>query len=70
MECSFELITFLNQDSNKITLVDVTYYGTLFETFSAAKEPSKYPLLVSWFDIVSKNEKLNAGIQHIKDQAS
>lgn len=56
------------KDSDKITLVDVTYYGTLFETFSAAKEPSKYPLLAAWFAVVSKNEKLNAGIQHIKDQ--
>jgi hypothetical protein len=51
-----------------VTLVDVIYYGTLFETFSAAKEPCKYPLLDAWFKNVSKNEKLTAGIEFVKDQ--
>ncbi|KAI8083893.1 tRNA synthetases class I (M)-domain-containing protein [Thamnidium elegans] len=48
------------KESDKVTLVDIIYYGTLFETFSSAKEPSKYPLLAAWFDIVSKNSKMAA----------
>lgn len=51
-----------------MTLVDVIYFATLFETFSAAKEPSKYPLLEAWFNLVSKNEKMIAGIEFIKEQ--
>ena len=53
-----------------MTLVDVIYYGTLLETFSAAKEPSKYPRLLAWFTLVSKNEKLSAGIDFVKEQVS
>lgn len=49
-------------------MVDVIYYGTLFETFSSVKEPSKYPLLEEWFNLVSKNEKMIAGIEFIKEQ--
>ncbi|GAA5799766.1 hypothetical protein HPULCUR_005184 [Helicostylum pulchrum] len=56
------------KESDKVTIVDVIYYGTLFETFSSAKEPSKYPLLAAWFDIVSKNAKMIAGIEYIKEQ--
>jgi hypothetical protein len=49
-------------------LVDVIYYGTLYETLSSAKDLSKYPTLSAWFSTVSKNEKFTAGIEHVKEQ--
>ncbi|KAI8887977.1 methionyl-tRNA synthetase [Backusella circina FSU 941] len=58
------------KSSDAITTVDVIFYGTLYEAFSTAKEPSKYPTLQAWFDVVSKNEKVNAGVEFIKEQNS
>jgi hypothetical protein len=56
------------QSSDAITTVDVVFYGTLYEAFSTAKEPSNYPTLQAWFDVVSKNEKISAGVEFIKEQ--
>ncbi|KAG1073317.1 hypothetical protein G6F41_002728 [Rhizopus arrhizus] len=56
------------KESAKVGFVDVIFYGTLVEAFASFKEPSKYPLLAAWFDIVSKNSKVSAAVEHIKEQ--
>ncbi|KAI9478725.1 MAG: tRNA synthetases class I (M)-domain-containing protein [Benjaminiella poitrasii] len=58
------------KESDKATVVDVIYYGTLVETLSSAKDLSKYPLLSAWFEIVSKNDKFVAGVEHVKEQTN
>ncbi|KAG1353034.1 hypothetical protein G6F63_001829 [Rhizopus arrhizus] len=58
------------KESAKVGFVDVIFYGTLVEAFASFKEPSKYPLLAAWFDIVSKNSKVSAAVEHIKEQNS
>ncbi|KAI7902765.1 tRNA synthetases class I (M)-domain-containing protein [Cokeromyces recurvatus] len=58
------------KESDKVTVVDVIYYGTLVETLSSAKDLSKYPVLSAWFATVSKNEKFVAGVEHIKEQTN
>lgn len=50
--------------------MDVIFYGTLVEAFASFKEPSKYPVLAAWIDIVSKNDKVSAAVEHIKEQNS
>ena len=50
-----------------MTVVDAIYYGTLFETLTSAKDLSKFPLLSSWFTTVSKNEKIAAGVDFVKE---
>ncbi|KAG2196831.1 hypothetical protein INT46_001748 [Mucor plumbeus] len=58
------------KEASNVTLVDVIYYGTLYETLSSAKDLSKYPTLSAWFSTVSKNEKFTAGIEHVKEQTN
>ncbi|KAI8356616.1 tRNA synthetases class I (M)-domain-containing protein [Choanephora cucurbitarum] len=55
------------KESDKVTVVDAIYYGTLFETLTSAKDLSKFPLLSSWFTTVSKNEKIAAGVDFVKE---
>ncbi|KAF1799189.1 tRNA synthetases class I (M)-domain-containing protein [Mucor lusitanicus] len=58
------------KEASNVALVDVIYYGTLFETLSSAKDLSKYPTLSAWFNTVSKNEKFTAGVEHVKEQTN
>ncbi|CEP20143.1 hypothetical protein [Parasitella parasitica] len=58
------------KETSHVSLVDVIYYGTLFETLSSAKDLSKYPALFAWFNIVSENEKFAAGVDHVKEQTN
>jgi methionyl-tRNA synthetase len=51
-----------------VTVIDAIYLGTLYEILSSAKDLSKYPLLSAWFAVVSSNQKMIAGIEHIKEQ--
>ncbi|CAO3685455.1 unnamed protein product [Rhizopus microsporus] len=54
--------------SDDVGFLDVIYYGALVEAFASFKEPSKYPLLAAWFDIVSKNTKVAAAVEYVKEQ--
>ncbi|ORE02919.1 methionyl-tRNA synthetase [Rhizopus microsporus var. microsporus] len=54
--------------SDEVGFLDIIYYGALVEAFASFKEPSKYPLLAAWFDIVSKNTKVAAAVEYVKEQ--
>ncbi|CEI98711.1 Putative Cytoplasmic methionine-tRNA ligase Mrs1 [Rhizopus microsporus] len=56
--------------SDDVGFLDVIYYGALVEAFASFKEPSKYPLLAAWFEIVSKNTKVTAAVEYVKEQNS
>ncbi|KAI8976957.1 tRNA synthetases class I (M)-domain-containing protein [Pilobolus umbonatus] len=58
---------YFTQDGNKLSALDIIYYGSFIEAFSSAKEPSKYPSLSKWIDIVSKNKQVSLGVQFIKE---
>ncbi|KAI8968167.1 tRNA synthetases class I (M)-domain-containing protein [Mycotypha africana] len=53
-----------------VTIVDAIYYGTLVETLTSAKDLSKYSTLAKWFSIVSKNDKMVAGVEYVKEQTN
>ncbi|CEG82275.1 Putative Methionine-tRNA ligase (EC:6.1.) [Rhizopus microsporus] len=56
--------------SDEVGFLDIIYYGALVEAFASFKEPSKYPLLAAWFDVVSKNTKVAAAVEYVKEQNS